>query len=96
MKVLKNRGPMKGWSQDFICTGAGNGNGGCRARLCVEFKDLYHTYRTDYIGDREVYTTFRCPVCDSQTDIDYNGSNYDSIPDAYGNPHVSYPNDSRG
>lgn len=95
MKVLKNRGPLKGWSQDYLCTGWGNGKNGCGARLRVEFKDLYHTYHSDYIGDREVYTTFRCPVCGSQTDIHYNGSNYDSIPDVNGNPHVPYGSDSR-
>lgn len=38
MKVLE-KGP--GWSIEQICTGIGNGNGGCNSRLLVEKGDIY-------------------------------------------------------
>jgi hypothetical protein len=81
MKVLKKGRPQKGWSGEFDCTGKGNGGGGCGAKLLVEFGDLYHTYHYDYDGGHDVYVTFSCAACGVETDIDYRGPNYSSIPD---------------
>ena len=60
MKVLE-KGP--GWSIEQICTGRGNGDGGCKSRLLVETQDVYLTSHTDLAGDTDYYYTFRCPVC---------------------------------
>ena len=37
MKILE-KGP--GWSIEQICTGRGNGGGGCTSRLAVEKEDI--------------------------------------------------------
>lgn len=66
MKVLE-KGP--GWSIEQICTGRGNGDGGCKSRLLVETQDVYLTSHTDLAGDTDYYYTFRCPVCGKETDI---------------------------
>ena len=36
MKVLKKGNGQKGWTKEFTCSGAGNGNGGCGAELLVD------------------------------------------------------------
>jgi hypothetical protein len=69
MKVLEKGRPQKGWAKEFTCTGAGNGNGGCGAKLLVEQDDVYNTHRYDYGGGHDVFNTFRCPECGVQTDI---------------------------
>lgn len=66
MKVLE-KGP--GWSITKLCTGKGNGNGGCESKLLIEREDIYLTSHTDMIGDTDYFYTFRCPVCGVQTDI---------------------------
>ncbi len=75
MKVLKKGRPQKGWSKEYVCTGRGNGGGGCGARLLVSEDDLYHTHHYDYGGGHDVYVTFTCPCCGVETDVnDYTGS----------------------
>ena len=69
MKIIKPGKPQKGWSAKFICTGKGNGNGGCEATLEVEQSDLYETYSSDYTGDTDYYTTFTCIACGVETDV---------------------------
>jgi hypothetical protein len=59
----------------------GNGKGGCEAKLQVEYGDLYRTNHYDYGGGHDIYTTFICPECGVETDIDYNGPNSRDIPD---------------
>ena len=66
MKVLE-KGP--GWSIEQLCTGKGNGNGGCHSKLLVEREDIYLTSHTDMIGDTDYFYTFKCPVCGIETDI---------------------------
>ncbi|MDO8599240.1 MAG: hypothetical protein Q7S02_03975 [bacterium] len=69
MKVVKKGRPQKGWAKEFTCTGKGNGDGGCSAKLLVERDDLFHTYAS-YMGrDEEWFVTFRCSACGSLTDI---------------------------
>lgn len=68
MKVLKKGRPQKGWSYEFFCTGAGNQNGGCGAKLLVEQDDVFRTYR-HALSETDVYNTFRCPECEVLTDI---------------------------
>lgn len=67
MKVLKKGKP---WSIKRTCTGAGNGDGGCGAKLEVEAQDLYSTESHSYDGSSESYVTFRCVLCKTETDVD--------------------------
>ena len=66
MKILE-KGP--GWSIEKYCTGKGNGDGGCRSKLLIEQADIYLTSHTDMAGDTDYFYTFRCPVCNAETDI---------------------------
>jgi len=70
MKVLKKGRKQKGWTIEFICTGKGNGNGGCEAELLVSEGDMYKTYSKHYDGSTDKYVTFTCPCCGVETDID--------------------------
>lgn len=78
MKVLKKGRAQRGWSQEYICTGKGNGGGGCGAKLLVEFPDLYMTY-SSCLGESESHVTFRCVECTVQTDISYSGPDSELI-----------------
>lgn len=69
MKVIEKGRPQKGWSTEKKCTGAGNGDGGCGAKLLVEEDDLFETYASFMGRDEEWYTTFRCAACGVLTDI---------------------------
>lgn len=69
MKVLKPGRKQKGWSTEATCSGKGNGNGGCGAKLLVEEADLFRTSHSDYGGDTEYFTTFECSECGVLTDI---------------------------
>jgi hypothetical protein len=70
VKIIKpGQREQKGWAKRFTCSGKGNGGGGCGAVLLVEEGDLYHTYSHHYDGSSETYTTFRCPQCRVQTDV---------------------------
>lgn len=66
MKVLEHG---QAWSLETECTGEGNGDGGCHARLEVEEADLYQTYASHMGRDESFYITFKCPLCDAETDI---------------------------
>jgi hypothetical protein len=70
MKVIKRGKMQKGWAMEFKCTGDGNGDGGCGATLLVEKGDLYLTHRYYFDGSEDTYTTFTCPCCRVQTDVD--------------------------
>lgn len=70
MKVLEKGTGQRGWAKECFCTGKGNGNGGCNAKLMVEQTDLYITSSGDYAGGRDYYTTFTCCDCGVETDID--------------------------
>lgn len=67
MKVLEKGRPQKGWAKELLCTGQGNGGGGCGAKLLVEKDDLYQTSSSVY-NETDYYVTFRCPECGVQTD----------------------------
>ena len=69
MKVIKKGRPQKGCSEEFKCTGSGNGNGGCGAILLVEQDDVFSTSSHHYDGSSEYYTTFKCIECGVWTDI---------------------------
>lgn len=70
MKVLQSGREQRGWSKEVVCTGRGNGGGGCGARLLVETPDLYLTHRYDYGGGHDVFTTFTCASCGVETDLE--------------------------
>lgn len=69
MKVISSGRGTKGWSKEAICTGGGNGFGGCDAVLMVEQRDLFRTERHLYDGTTDVYATFQCPECGTWTDL---------------------------
>ena len=70
MKVLKPGRPVKEWSTEQTCTGAGNDGGGCGAQLLVEKSDLFHTYASFMGRDEAYYVTFQCPQCQVLTDLE--------------------------
>ena len=69
MKVIKKGRQQKGWAKRFKCSGDGNGGGGCGATLLVEKDDIYET-SSSCMGEIESYTTFKCPSCGVETDIE--------------------------
>ena len=70
MKVLKKVRPQQGWAQKSVCTGHGNGMGGCGAKLLIEQGDLFIT--TSSARDEvDSHITYRCPECGVNTDIDF-------------------------
>lgn len=69
MKVLKSGNGMKEWSKQVVCTGKGNGGGGCGAELLIGLSDLFHTYAS-YMGrEEEWFVTFACVECAVLTDV---------------------------
>jgi len=67
MKLLEKE---KGWAKQFKCTGKGNKDGGCGAKLLIEESDLFQTYSSDMNGDQEWFITFKCIECGVLTDIE--------------------------
>jgi len=59
-KVMKVLEKGRGWSLKQVCTGKGNGNGGCGAKLLIERGDIYVTHSYDYGGGHERFFTFKC------------------------------------
>lgn len=68
MKVIKPGREQRGWSTEQVCTGKGNGNGGCGATLLVEQSDLYLT-ESHARDETTTYVTFRCSACGVETDL---------------------------
>ena len=79
MKIIERKDPcrVKPWSIKRTCTGKGNDNRGCGSKLLIEETDIYMTYHEHYWGETDSYFTFRCPVCNSQTDINENSIPYE-------------------
>jgi hypothetical protein len=69
MKVLAKGTGQKGWAKKHTCTGNGNGEGGCGAKLLVEEGDLFQTQR-NCLHETDYFVTFKCPECGVLTDID--------------------------
>ena len=67
MKVLKEGNP-NGWEIERDCTGEGNGDGGCGAKLLVAEDDIFITSGSS-LGETDYYYTFECPQCKCRTDI---------------------------
>lgn len=68
MKILEPGRAQRGWSVETTCTGAGNGNGGCGAKLLVEEADLYRT-QSQARDETTYYTTFKCAACGVESDL---------------------------
>ena len=66
MKIIEEG---EGWHMEVKCTGAGNGNCGCGARLLIDKDDVYLTHIYDYTGDHEICYTIKCIQCGEETDI---------------------------
>ena len=80
MQVLEKGRPQKGWAVETICTGKGNGDGGCGAKLLVEEGDVFKTHSSAR-DESTYYITFKCPECGVKTDLD-NSDNYSGhVPD---------------
>ena len=62
------KGNPNGWEIEQQCTGKGNGDGGCGAKLLVAEADIYLT-EANHMGETDYYFTFRCPECGVETDI---------------------------
>lgn len=69
MKVIKSGTGQKGWSTEAVCTGKGNGGGGCGAELLVEEPDLYVT-SSSCRDETDYFLTFKCPECGVETDLE--------------------------
>ena len=67
MKVLEKGNP-NGWEIEQYCTGKGNGDGGCGAKLLVAEADIYLT-EAHHMGETDYYYTFKCSECGCETDI---------------------------
>jgi hypothetical protein len=78
MKVLEKGTPQKGPAVKAVCTGNGNGGGGCKAKLLVEEDDVFST-ESHCRDESTTYTTFRCAECGTLTDL------------GAGHPFRSYP-----
>ena len=78
LQVLEQGKPkeIKPWSLRRVSTGNGNDECGCRSKLLVEETDIYMTYHEHYWGETDSYFTFRCPVCNTHTDINENSIPY--------------------
>ena len=68
MKVLEPGRKQSGWSAEAICTGKGNGDGGCGAKLLVEQPDLFLTH-SSHRDETDTFVTFKCECCEVLTDI---------------------------
>lgn len=68
MKIIKPGRPQKGWAKEYECTGKGNTDGGCGARLLVEQGDLFKTMRNAR-DETDYFATFKCAACGVLTDI---------------------------
>ncbi|MDD2376934.1 MAG: hypothetical protein PHD15_05985 [Clostridia bacterium] len=67
MRVLEKGNP-NGWEKEVTCTGKGNGDGGCNARLMVAEADIFVT--ASHCRDEvDYYYTFLCSECNTKTDI---------------------------
>lgn len=71
MKVRKPGRQQTGYSVEALCSGKGNGGGGCGAKLLVEQPDMRYFSGTDYPIDRPAAVTFRCCSCGVLTDLDH-------------------------
>ncbi len=72
MEVLRKGREQRGWSIEKDCTGAGNGGGGCGAKLLVSEFDIYETILHPSCLDDSGPTycrTFTCPACGVETDF---------------------------
>ncbi len=69
MKIITPGRHQRGWSKTCLCSGSGNGGGGCKAKLLVEETDFYTTRSHHYDGSIDHHVTFQCPACGVQTDI---------------------------
>ena len=69
MKVIKPGRPPKEWSMRVLCSGNGNGGGGCNATLEIVENDIYVTRSEHYDGSIDFYFTIKCCECGVESDI---------------------------
>jgi hypothetical protein len=83
-RVLKRKEPPKVLGE-FVCTGDGNGPpkvGGrpCGSLLEIMVENLYRTTRRSMDSSVDHYTTFQCPVCEYETDVEIRDVNPRDLP----------------
>jgi len=54
---------------EYLCNGEGNKNYGCGAILEIAENNLYQTIKEYRDGSVACFLTFKCPECDSETNI---------------------------
>lgn len=74
MEILKTGKEKMPWTKKATCTGKGNGQKGCGAKLLISAGDLYTTFKSDDGETNTSYYTFQCPCCKVETDIGVYGS----------------------
>lgn len=57
------------WKKEITCTGAGNNQMGCGAKLEVTLSDIYITSSSSYDGSTDEYHTVQCIACGAETDL---------------------------
>ena len=68
MIVLEADSPRPEWGMEVVCSGAGNGGGGCLTNLWVQGEDLF--YSPTKIGRfMNGHLTIECSCCGTWTDI---------------------------
>lgn len=68
MRILEKGRTQTGWAMEYLCTGAGNGLGGCGSKLLVEQDDLFRT-TSSCMGEVDIHYTFKCTICGVLTDM---------------------------
>lgn len=68
MKVIKKVKKQAGWSKEYSCTGKGNDDEGCGARLLVSEEDIFIT-KSNCLHETDYYYTFKRPECAALTNV---------------------------
>lgn len=77
VKTIKKGRKQKGWAKKHKCTGDGNDEAGCGAKLLIEQDDLFETSQSCMGKEIDYFVTFKCQECGQLTDIDNAPSNID-------------------
>ena len=68
MRIFKQENPNV-WKIEAICTGHGNDDKGCGAKLVINENDIFVTAHFGSVCETEFFFSFRCPKCGKLTDV---------------------------